>query len=168
MVSILLSLNTTSGAYGATAFIFVFQLIYGVGWLPVPWLYPSEISTTRTRTSMQAIASGFNWMFVFVVVKITPLAFDSIGWRTFIIFSVLNAAFLPMVYCFYPETKGITLEDIPLLFVEGGVTGGVLTSAGGRAVVLGKYAREGRVDEKIAAGHLDGEVERERDAILEV
>ena len=58
MVTILPSLNTTSRGYGATAFIFLFQLIYGVDWLPVPWFYPSEISTTRTKTSMQAIASG--------------------------------------------------------------------------------------------------------------
>lgn len=114
MVTILLSLGTTEGGYGATAFIFLFQLIYGVGWLPVPWFYPSEISTTRTRTSMQAIASGWNWMFVFVVVKITPISFDNIGWRTFIIFSVLNAAFIPMVYCFYPETKGITVSRHPM------------------------------------------------------
>lgn len=75
MVSILLSLGTTKGAYGATAFIFVFQLFYGVGWLPVPWFYPSELNTTRTRTRMQAIASGWNWMAVFAVVKITPISF---------------------------------------------------------------------------------------------
>lgn len=61
--------------YAATAFIFLFQLILGVGWLPVPWFYPSEIATTRTRTKVQAIASGWNWMFVFVVVKITLIAF---------------------------------------------------------------------------------------------
>lgn len=96
MVTILLSLNTAGSAYGATAFVFLFQLIIGVGWvrtyahiilcqdsviaktffqLPVPWFYPSEISTTRTRTKLQAIASGWNWMFVFTVVKITPIAF---------------------------------------------------------------------------------------------
>lgn len=75
MVSILLSLGTTNAAYGATAFIFIFQIFYGIGWLPVPWFYPSEISTTRTRTRMQAIASGWNWMAVFAVVKITPISF---------------------------------------------------------------------------------------------
>lgn len=35
MVAILLSLGTQGAAYGATAFIFIFQLFYGVGWLPV-------------------------------------------------------------------------------------------------------------------------------------
>lgn len=77
MVSILLSLGSTGSAYGATAFTFLFQLIIGVGWLPVLWFYPTEINTTRVRARMQAIASGWNWMAVFAVVKITPIAFGT-------------------------------------------------------------------------------------------
>ncbi|KAL4746093.1 hypothetical protein BDW72DRAFT_210763 [Aspergillus terricola var. indicus] len=149
MVSILLSLGSTNAAYGATAFIFIFQIFYGIGWLPVPWFYPSEISTTRTRTRMQAIASGWNWMAVFAVVKITPLAFQNIGWRTFVIFAVLNAAFIPMVYFFYPETKGLELEDISLLFSKGGFTGGVFSSKGGRTVTPGQHGVQMNVDRKV-------------------
>ncbi|KAI8652807.1 MFS domain-containing protein [Fusarium keratoplasticum] len=135
MVSILLSLGSTGSAYGATAFIFLFQLIIGVEWLPVLWFYPTEINTTQ--------------MAVFAVVKITPIAFENIGWKTFIIFAVLNACFLSMVYCFYPETKGIELEDIPLLFVKGGVTGGVLSSKGGRTVMPHQHAQEMQLDAKV-------------------
>ncbi|PKX95095.1 uncharacterized protein P174DRAFT_429519 [Aspergillus novofumigatus IBT 16806] len=127
-------------AYGTMAFIFVFQLFYGLGWLPVPWFYPAEINTTR------AIASGWNWMAVFAVVKITPTAFGLrlriSGGKRSLSLAVLNAAFIPMVYCFYPETKGLELEDIPLLFTKGGVTGGVLTSKGGRTVTPGQHARD--------------------------
>lgn len=147
-VTILLYIGTRPCAYGATAFIFLFQLFYGVGWLPVPWFYPSEINTTRVRTRMQAIASGWNWMAVFSVVKITPIAFHNIGWRTFIIFAVLNAAFIPMVYFFYPETKGIELEDIPLLFQKGGFTGGVFSSKGGRTVMPHQHAQDLHIEEK--------------------
>lgn len=50
-------------------------MLLHVGWLPVPWFYPAEINTTRVRTRMQAIASGWNWMAVFAVVKITPISF---------------------------------------------------------------------------------------------
>ncbi|KAF7563569.1 hypothetical protein G7046_g582 [Stylonectria norvegica] len=149
MVTILLSIGSTGPAFGATAFIFLFQIFYGIGWLPVPWFYPSEINTTRVRTRMQAIASGWNWMSVFAVVKITPIAFANIGWRTFIIFAVLNAAFLPLVYCFFPETKGLELEDIPLLFSKGGITGGVLTSKGGRTVMPHQHAQEREIDNKL-------------------
>lgn len=47
MVAALLSIRSRGGACGAIAFIFIFQVFYGVGWLPVPWFYPSEINTTR-------------------------------------------------------------------------------------------------------------------------
>lgn len=147
MMTVLLSVGSPGAAYGATAFIFVFQLFYGVGWLSVPWFYPSELATTRVRSKMQAIASGWNWMAVYAVVKITPLAFARIGWRTFVVFVVLNALFIPMVYFFYPETKGIDLEDIPLLFKKGGLTGGVFSSRG-RTVVPGQYALDMHLNDK--------------------
>ena len=59
-------------------------------------------------------------------------------------FAVLNAAFVPMVYCFYPETKGLELEDIPLLFPKKSITGGVFTSRG-KTVVPHQHARQASV-----------------------
>lgn len=35
--AILLSIGTTSCAYPATAFVFLFQIFLGIGYLPVPW-----------------------------------------------------------------------------------------------------------------------------------
>lgn len=39
-----------------------------------------------------------------------------------------------LVYCFFPETRGLELEDIDHLFDKGGITGGVWSSSGGRTV----------------------------------
>ena len=74
MVSILLSLDSTRAAYGAVALIFIFQIFLGIGWLPVPWFYPSEINTTRLRSKGASLASAWNWLAVFTIVKITPIA----------------------------------------------------------------------------------------------
>lgn len=49
MVAILLSFNQIEKAYGATAFIFLFQIFYGLGWLPVPWFYPSEVCDAKIQ-----------------------------------------------------------------------------------------------------------------------
>lgn len=74
---------------------------------------------------------------------------QNIGWRTFVIFAIQNFLFIPMVYCFYPETKGLELEDIPLLFHKGGITGGVFTSRG-KTVVPHQHAQQQQIgrDEK--------------------
>ncbi|OGE50019.1 hypothetical protein PENARI_c018G03100 [Penicillium arizonense] len=112
MTAILLSIGTTPCAYAATVF------------------YPSEISTTRIRARAQAFGGFVNWICVFIVVQVTPTAIDNIGWRTFIIFACFCFAWIPMVYFFFPETKGLELEDVDHLFEKGGITGGVFETRG--------------------------------------
>lgn len=55
----------------------------------------------------------------FFIVMITPVLITSIGWGTYLFFAVLNALFLPVIYFFYPETSGRSLEEIDLIFAKG-------------------------------------------------
>ena len=44
----------------------------------------------------------------FVIVEITPIGIQNVGWKFWIIWTVLNVVFLPVIYFFYPETgKGL-------------------------------------------------------------
>jgi hypothetical protein len=54
----------------------------------------------------------------FLIVYITPPAIRNIGYRTYIIFGVLNAAWIPIIYLFFPETKGLSLEEVDSLFAK--------------------------------------------------
>ncbi|KIY50131.1 general substrate transporter [Fistulina hepatica ATCC 64428] len=130
LVAILLSIGSKSAAYGATAMVFIYQIFFGMGFLPVPWLYPAEISTTRIRSKGSAIFSFINWMCVFAVVEMTPPAIANIGWRVFIIFAIFNALWVPIIFVFFPETKGLELEDLDRVFEKGGITGGVWSTRG--------------------------------------
>jgi hypothetical protein len=51
-------------------------------------------------------------------VQITPPAIQNIGWKTYIIFAILNAVWVPIIYTFYPETKGLELEDVDRIFAK--------------------------------------------------
>lgn len=62
--------------------------------------------------------------------------------------------FIPMIFFFYPETKGIELEDIPLLFQRGGITGGVFSTRG-KTVTAGSHAREARLDDKVRGEEIE-------------
>jgi len=47
---------------------------------------------------------------------ITPPAFANIGYKTYIIFAVINAAMVPSVYFFFPETAYRSLEEMDEIF----------------------------------------------------
>jgi hypothetical protein len=51
-----------------------------------------------------------------MVVMITPVAFESIGYKTYIIFAAINAFIVPVVYFFYPETAYRSLEEMDTIF----------------------------------------------------
>jgi hypothetical protein len=54
-----------------------------------------------------------------MVVMITPVAFDTIGYKTYIIFAVINGALiLPITYFFYPETAYRSLEEMDTIFTK--------------------------------------------------
>ncbi|KAH0414999.1 general substrate transporter, partial [Aureobasidium melanogenum] len=105
---------------GAAAMLFIFQGAFTIGFQATVWVYPSEILPLRLRQKGSSISTATNWILNFVIVYITPPAIRNIGWRTYIIFAVLNATWVPIMYFCYPETKGLALEDVDRLFTKEG------------------------------------------------
>ncbi|KAJ5692725.1 hypothetical protein N7462_002148 [Penicillium macrosclerotiorum] len=85
---------------------------FGIGMLGVPWLYPTEINSLPMRTKAAAVATATDWITNFVIVEITPIGIQNIGWKFWIVWTVTNAFFLPILYFIYPETANRSLEDI--------------------------------------------------------
>lgn len=65
----------------AVACFFLFNTCYAQGFLAIPFFYPAEITTLRTRSKGVSISVMSNWLFTFLVVMITPIATSSIGWK---------------------------------------------------------------------------------------
>jgi hypothetical protein len=49
---------------------------------------------------------------MFVVAMITPTAIADIGYRYYIVFTVMGGLIPPSVYLFYPETMNRSLEEV--------------------------------------------------------
>lgn len=89
---------------------------FGIGWSPVPWAIPAEISATSRRAKTVGLSVIANWLFNFIIGLITPPMIASIKYGTFIFFGAFSLMSLFWTIFFCPETKGKTLEDMDILF----------------------------------------------------
>ncbi|KAI8950640.1 MFS general substrate transporter [Xylaria longipes] len=111
----------TDELWVAFAFLALIIASFGWSWLSVAWVLGPELVPVRYRHIGGALNALSNWTFVFVTVtkvKIGPICLANLGWRFYIIFIVFTALQIPIVYFFIPETKGLSLEEIDLLFVK--------------------------------------------------
>lgn len=81
------------------------------------WIYPPEILPLKTRAKGASLAAAADFLGNFLVVEITPPALKNIGYKTYIIFAVLNIVNAIIVWAVYPETAGQTLESVDRIFV---------------------------------------------------
>ena len=87
------------------------------GWMATVWIYPPEILPLKIRAKGASLAAAADFLGNFLVVEITPPALKNIGYKTYIIFAIFNIANAIIVWCFYPETAGQTLESVDRLFI---------------------------------------------------
>ncbi|ODV84248.1 hypothetical protein CANARDRAFT_201609 [[Candida] arabinofermentans NRRL YB-2248] len=110
--------DTKSASKGAAFGIFLFIFFFAVGQLPLPWLYPAEVNSLKSRTLSVSISTCTNWISNFTVVMFTPIFISQSGWGCYLFFAAMNLCFLPVIYFFYPETAGRTLEEIDIIFAK--------------------------------------------------
>ncbi|PWN53449.1 putative sugar transporter [Violaceomyces palustris] len=102
----------------SAVFLFLFNSFFAVGWLGMTWLYPAEITPLSIRASANGVSTSANWLFNFMVVLITPIAFETIKNYTYLIFCIINALMVPAVYITFPETAGRSLEEMDAIFAR--------------------------------------------------
>ncbi|GIJ98167.1 hypothetical protein Aspvir_000282 [Aspergillus viridinutans] len=110
--------DSTGATVVAVIFLFVFQFIFTVGYSGLTFLYATEVAPLQLRAAISAVSTAAVWTFNFLLAQVTPVGFNSIGYQYYIIFAVLNAAIVPTVYLFFPETNGRTLEEIDEIFIQ--------------------------------------------------
>jgi len=54
---------------------------------------------------------------IILVAEVTPVAFDSIGWKYYLVYVCTNSLSVAVFYFFAPETRGMTLEDVDAVFL---------------------------------------------------
>ncbi|KAI9471978.1 MAG: general substrate transporter [Benjaminiella poitrasii] len=113
-----ISLGLTSAILVIT-FTMVYVGTFGITWACVDWLYPAEIFPFRTRAKGMSLAVSSNWISNFAVGLFTPPLLEAIGWATYLFYAVWNLIALFVVWKWFVETKGKSLEEIDAIFDDG-------------------------------------------------
>src|SRR2546423_15302832 len=78
----------------------------------VIWVYISEVFPNNVRSKGQSLGSFSHWFMNALISGIFPLLAASSGGYPFVFFSVMMVLQFFVVLFFYPETKGVSLEQM--------------------------------------------------------
>lgn len=117
------SLNSTSTF--AIVCVYLFVVFYSFGWGPIPFVLAAECAPNHIRSLIMAAALMTQWLFNFVIAKLTPIMLADITYGTFLLFGSCCILMVVFTVLCVPETKGVPLERIHLLF-EGGIVRGAV------------------------------------------
>lgn len=89
-------------------FIFFFAISQGA----VIWVYLSEVFPTKVRAKGQSLGSSSHWVMNFLLSLVFPIVAKHSTAAPFVFFASMMALQFFVVLAIYPETKGITLEQM--------------------------------------------------------
>ncbi len=90
------------------AFIASFSFSQGA----VIWVYLSEVFPTRVRAQGQSLGSFTHWAMNAIISLTFPIVAAKSRGLPFVVFSIMMVVQFVVVLTVYPETKGVTLEDM--------------------------------------------------------
>lgn len=109
----------TSGPVFLMTFLLMFIAAHAMGQGAVIWVFISEIFPNKSRALGQSFGASVHWVFAALITLITPVFLDAEKgllrddpWIIFAFFGAMMTLQLFWVLTKFPETKGVSLEDI--------------------------------------------------------
>ena len=97
----------------------LFMIGYSIGFATLPFLLMGELLPAKYRNSLGGMASSFNLLHTFLVLKLFTTLETSVGYHgVFWIYAANSFIATIFVYLFLPETKGKTLTEIEKHFAN--------------------------------------------------
>ncbi|KAJ4351127.1 uncharacterized protein N0V89_006466 [Didymosphaeria variabile] len=108
--------NPVSTGRTVVAFIFIYFFFYDIGVTPLSFAYPVEILPFHTRQKGLAITNMFNTFALVFNAFVNPIAIEAIAWKYYLVYVGVLVVITIVVYLFYAETAGRSLEEISEIF----------------------------------------------------
>ncbi|KJZ70832.1 hypothetical protein HIM_09791 [Hirsutella minnesotensis 3608] len=113
-----------SGQKAAVSFSCIYIFFFASTWGPLAWVVTGEIFPLKTRAKSLSITTATNWLVNWAIAYSTPYLVNFgpgyANLQSKIFFVWFGACFLciAFVYFFIYETKGLSLEEVDLLYTE--------------------------------------------------
>lgn len=120
----------TGAGYGVVVCLFLFDIMYNVACNPLLYSYTTEVMPFYMRSRGLAVKNLVGQVALITNMYVNPIALAEIGYHYYIFYLGLNCVWLTIIWLFFVETKGYTLEEIQLFF-EGLPGHGTITMAKG-------------------------------------
>ncbi|KGU11490.1 sugar porter (SP) family MFS transporter [Candida albicans L26] len=118
LVAAFMHINKSYTPSVVAVFVIIYNASFGFGFGPIPFLLSSESYPLSVRSKGASLAVSCNWFSNFVVGLMTPILKQEIKWAMYLFPASSCVLSVIVVLLFYPETKGVELEDITRIFDE--------------------------------------------------
>lgn len=103
-------------SYGVIVAIYLFGIFFAWGFTPLQTLYAVECLENRTR----AKGSGLNFLFLNIAMVVNTygisVGMEAIAWKLYIVYIAWIVIEMVIIYFFFVETAGKTLEELHEIF----------------------------------------------------
>ncbi|RLV84527.1 Lactose permease [Meyerozyma sp. JA9] len=110
--------NKAAGRAGIAMIYVVGNLFFSFGYTPLQPLYPAEVLSSAMRVRGMGLFQLVQGTASFINTYVAPIAMKNIQYWFYVFFVFWDAFEVVIIYFFFIETKGLSLEEIDLIFLS--------------------------------------------------
>ncbi|KAJ9654909.1 hypothetical protein H2198_006091 [Neophaeococcomyces mojaviensis] len=108
--------GSKASSSASIAFIYIFGSVFGLGYTSMQPIYPGEVLSNDMRAKGMGILQFVGGCAGFVNTFAAPVALNNIGYWFYVFFAFFDLFEFVIIYFFFVETKGRTLEELDEIF----------------------------------------------------
>ncbi|KAI5123528.1 hypothetical protein M0805_006688 [Coniferiporia weirii] len=124
IAGVCLPTDNLAGQKVLVAFVCIYIAFFASTWGPIAWVVVGEIYPLNVRAKGISLSAASNWLWNFAISYATPYLVDNakgdanLGPKVFFIWGSTCFCCIIFTYFCIPETKGLSLEQIDLLYIH--------------------------------------------------